>query len=75
MKRKAVVWMVVLSVFLLILAGVGYWQRNNLTAIYYAVKYDKEQQQEPQVAVRLFFPEPCSARFRFASSRCRAFAL
>lgn len=46
MKRKAVVWMIVLSVFLLILAGVGYWQRNNLTAIYYAVKYDKEQQQE-----------------------------
>lgn len=44
MKQKTVVWLVILVMVLVLIAGFVWWQWNNITAIHYALQYTIEEQ-------------------------------
>lgn len=44
MKRKTVIWLVVLAIFLLLIGGLVFWQWSNITAIRFALQYSREEQ-------------------------------
>ncbi len=46
MKKKTIIILAVLAFFVISIAGVCYWQRENIKAVYYAICYTEEEQKE-----------------------------
>lgn len=45
MKRKTYCWLIIIVLLFGILAGICIWQRNNITALWYALQYSVAEQQ------------------------------
>lgn len=48
MRRKASITLIILAFFVVSISGICYWQKGNLKALYYAVKYTDDQQAKLQ---------------------------
>ncbi len=44
MKRKTVVWLIILAMIIALVAGLVWWQWNNINAIRFALQYTAEEQ-------------------------------
>ena len=48
MKKKTLIILIILGFFIVGISGICYWQRENIKAVFYAIKYTDDEQEELQ---------------------------